>query len=57
MSPKARFQVMLEPDQLDALRKLQEATGATVAEHIRRAIADYVKSKTDRQRPSRRKRP
>jgi hypothetical protein len=45
MSPKARFQMMLEPDQLEALRTLQDVTGAAMAEHIRRAIAQYLASK------------
>ena len=42
MSPKDRFQIMLEPAQLAQLRKLQDETGAPVAEHIRRAIAAYL---------------
>jgi hypothetical protein len=57
MSPKARFQVFLEPDQLQALRKLQKATDAPVAALIRRAIAAYLEGKPDRPHPSRRKRP
>lgn len=42
MSPKDRFQIMLEPAQLAELRKLQDQTGAPVAEHIRRAIDAYL---------------
>lgn len=42
MSPKDRFQIMLEADQLAQLRQLQEETGAPVAEHIRRAIDAYL---------------
>lgn len=38
MSPKIRFQVMLEPEQLEALRRRQDETGVTVGELIRRAI-------------------
>jgi hypothetical protein len=33
---------LLEQGQLDALRDIQTATGATVAEQIRRAIADWI---------------
>jgi hypothetical protein len=57
MSPKARFQMFIEPDQLEALRALQERTGAPIGEHIRRAIAEYLKGKTDRKRALTRKRP
>jgi hypothetical protein len=42
MTPKAKFNLLLEQDQLDALRDIQTATGATVAEQIRRAIADWI---------------
>jgi hypothetical protein len=44
MSPKDRFQLMLEPEQLAALRRLQDETGAPVSEHIRRAIAAYLET-------------
>lgn len=42
MSPKTKFNLLLEPEQLAALREIQTITGATVAEQIRRAIADWI---------------
>jgi hypothetical protein len=48
---------MIDGERLEALRKLQASTGATVAEHIRRAIAEYLEGKTDRKRAQTRKRP
>ena len=42
MSPKRRVDVMVEPHQVEALKKLQHLTGAPVSEHIRRAIDDYL---------------
>jgi hypothetical protein len=59
MSPKKRFQVMLEPEQLQALRKVEEHTGAPVAEQIRRAVDAWLKTpkgKTERKRAVTRKR-
>jgi hypothetical protein len=44
MSPKERFNIMLEPDQLEELRKLQERTGASVSELVRRAIAAFLET-------------
>ena len=38
MSPKTKFNFMIEPAQLAALRQVEERTGAAVAEQIRRAI-------------------
>jgi hypothetical protein len=61
MSPKTRFQIMLEPEQLDALRAKQEETGVTVGEQIRRAInaalPAAVAKKAERKRAGTRKRP
>jgi hypothetical protein len=42
MSPKQRFNFMIEPDHLRALRRIEEETGAAVGEQIRRAIASYL---------------
>jgi hypothetical protein len=42
MTPKAKFNLLLEPEQLAALRDIQAVSGATVAEQIRRAIADWI---------------
>lgn len=61
MSPKTRFQVMLEPEQLTALRRSEEETGAAVGEQIRRAIDEWLRGKggkkTDRRRVGTRRRP
>jgi hypothetical protein len=40
--PKTRFQMFLEPDQLDALKRIAERTGAPVAAQIRIAIDAYL---------------
>jgi hypothetical protein len=59
MSPKTRFQVMLEPDQLAAMRRIEEETGAPIGEQIRRAVNEWLKArgdKTERKRASTRKR-
>ena len=42
MSPKTKFNLLLEPDQISALRKIQDVTGAPVAEQIRRAIGEWI---------------
>ena len=46
MSPikpnKLRFQILLEPAQLAALRRIQERTAAPVASQIRRAVEDWI---------------
>jgi hypothetical protein len=58
MSPKTRFQVMLEPKQLDALRRNEAETGAPIGEQIRRAINEWLRrggEKTERKRGTTRK--
>ena len=58
MSPKARFQLMIEPAQLAVLRQVQDATGAPVSAQIRRAIEEHLKhKKTGRKRVIPRPRP
>jgi hypothetical protein len=42
MSPKQRFNLFLEGEQIDALKAIQEATGATPSEQIRRAINRWI---------------
>jgi hypothetical protein len=44
MSPKARFQVMLEPEAIEWLRLIQRNTGATLGEQIRRAVSLWIES-------------
>ena len=44
MSPKTRFQVMLEPPQIAWLRLIQQKTGATLGEQIRRAVSLWIQS-------------
>jgi hypothetical protein len=46
VSPKYRFNVMIEPERLDALREIERRTGATPSEQIRRAIDAYLQSQT-----------
>ncbi|HXG90176.1 MAG TPA: ribbon-helix-helix domain-containing protein [Vicinamibacterales bacterium] len=63
MSPKQRFQVLLEPEQLAALRDIERRTGAAVARQIRMAVDRWLtdeqvnKKKTERKRAVTRKRP
>ena len=46
-----RTNIHLTEKQLEALRKLSEDTGLTVAEHIRRAIDEYLETKSDKINP------
>ena len=48
MSPKTRFQILLEPDQLAALRKIQEHTSAPVASQIRKAVDKWIAENGDK---------
>ena len=60
MSPKTRFQILLEPEQLAALRRIQERTAAPVASQIRQAVVAWIAEhgdKSDRKRAQTRKRP
>jgi hypothetical protein len=60
MSPKTRFQILLEPEQVAALRRIQERTAAPLAAQIRRAVDQWIAEhgdKTDRRRASTVKRP
>lgn len=60
MSPKSRFQVMLDPEQLEALRARQDETGVAIGEQIRRAInaalPKVASKKAERKRVAPRKR-
>ena len=42
VSPKERFQLLIEPAQLEALRTIEARVGAPVSVQIRRAIDDYL---------------
>ena len=42
MPPKVRFQLVIEPEQLAALREHEKQTGARISEQIRRAIDDWL---------------
>jgi hypothetical protein len=60
VSPKTRFQILLEPEQLAALRRIQERTAAPVASQIRRAVEAWIAThgeKPERKRAVTRKRP
>jgi hypothetical protein len=41
--PKTRFQLLLDPAQLAALRHVTQVTGASVAEQVRRAIDAWLR--------------
>jgi hypothetical protein len=59
MSPKTRFQILLEPEQLAALRRIQDRTLAPVASQIRKAVENWIAAqgeKTKRKRAATRKR-
>jgi len=43
VSPKSRFQLLLEPEQLDALREREALTGIPVSRQIRRAIDAWLR--------------
>lgn len=42
MSPKTRFQILLEPEQVEALKRIQERTAAPLAAQIRRAVDTWI---------------
>jgi hypothetical protein len=42
MSPKRRFNMMVEPKQIDVLREIERRTGAPISEQIRRAVDAYI---------------
>jgi hypothetical protein len=46
MSPKQRFNFLIEPGQLAVLKRIEETTGAKVSEQIRRAIQAYLESQS-----------
>jgi hypothetical protein len=55
-----RLQILLEPEQVAALKRIQERTDAPLAAQIRRAVDTWIAKqgeKTDRKRVSPRKRP
>jgi hypothetical protein len=59
MSPKQRFQILLDPEQLAALRRIEDRTGAPVARQIRMAVdrwLDEQGEKPERKRAVTRKR-
>lgn len=60
MSPKkTRLQILLEPEQVAALRRIQERTDAPLAAQIRRGVDLWIAEqgdKTERKRASTRKR-
>lgn len=46
MSPKQRFQIMIEPEQLAALKAIEARNGATVAAQIRLAVDAYLQQQS-----------
>ncbi len=60
MTPKQRFQIFLEPEQLEALRRIEKRTGAPVGTQIRMAVESWLGKqgeKSERKRETTRKRP
>ena len=60
MSPKQRFQILLESEQLAALRRIEERVGVPIARQVRMAVDRWLEAqgeKTERKRASTRKRP
>ena len=60
MTPKQRFQILLEPEQLEALRRIENRTGAPVGRQIRMAVERWLGEqgeKAERKRAIPRKRP
>jgi hypothetical protein len=46
VSPKERFQALVEPQQMAVLRELERRTGARLSELVRRAIDLYISTQT-----------
>jgi hypothetical protein len=44
MALKQRFQLVIEPGQLAALRAIEAKTGARISEQIRRAVDAYLET-------------
>lgn len=42
MSPKQRFQILLEPEQIAALKLIEQRSGASVAAQVRLAVDAYL---------------
>lgn len=47
MSPKQRFNITLEPFQIEMMRLVEERTGATASAQIRIAIWEYLAKQAD----------
>lgn len=60
MSPKVRYNFLIDEDQRDALRRIKERDGIAESEQIRRAIGEWLERrgevKTERRRAVTRKR-
>ena len=46
VSPKYRFNVMIEPGRLELLREIERRTGTTASEQIRRAVDTYLQAQS-----------
>jgi len=55
MSPKTRFQILLEPEQLEALRRIQQRTAAPVASQIRAAVEKWITDQEGDKKTARRR--
>lgn len=60
MSPLQRFQVLLKPEQLEALRAVEQRTGTSMGALVRLAVDEWLQKsgdkKAERKRPGSRKR-
>jgi len=60
MSPLQRFQVLLKPEQIDALRAIEQRTGTSMGSLVRLALDEWLRKqdsgKADRRRAATRRR-
>lgn len=60
MSPLQRFQLLLKPEQIEALRVIEQRTGTSMGSLVRLALDEWLANrdtvKAERKRPASRKR-
>jgi hypothetical protein len=55
MSPKTRFNFMIDPEQREALRRIKEREGIAESEQVRRAINGWLERKGEKQKTERKR--
>jgi hypothetical protein len=55
MSPLQRFQVLLKPEQLDALRRIEQRTGTSMGALIRLAVDAWLDREVGSRRAERKR--